>query len=174
MISQDEKITLFLNAISENLEMRRQEIAAEIAAVRKAEQDKAEKEANERSDAYIKTESEKIRLQTNRAQSVLETELRNELAAARNNITDAVFAGVAEKLGEFAQTAAYAEFIKKSAARISSFFGNTRITVFVKTADLNYTDHIVNETGSGSTVAADDGILIGGFKSKKRSEQRGG
>ncbi len=166
MISQDEKISLFLNAISENLELRRKEINDEIAAVRKDEEEKALREATGRSEAYIETESAKIILQANRAQSILETDLRNELAAARNVITDQVFAAVAEKLEDFTKTAGYGEFVKKSAARFLSYYGEKQITVFVKTGDLQYKELIISVIGPHCSVIADDWIRIGGCKAK--------
>lgn len=146
--------------------MLRKEIDAEIAAMRNAEQEKAEKEASERSEAYIKINSEKVYSQTNRAQSALETELRNELTAARSNITDKVFEAVSEKLRAFTKTAEYAEFIKKSAARISTFFTGKSTVVYVRTADMQYKDIIVSAMGSNCRVMADDTILLGGCKAK--------
>lgn len=166
MISQDEKINLFLNAISENLELRRKEINDEIAAVRKDEEEKALREATGRSEAYIETESAKIILQANRAQSVLETEFRNELAAERNVITDQVFAAVAAKLEDFTKTAGYREFIKKSAARFLSYYGEKQITVFFKTLDLQYEELILSVIGPHCRVIPDDSIRIGGCKAK--------
>jgi len=166
MISSDEKIKLFLNAISENLEMRREEIETEIAAVRSAEQAKAEKEAAERSEAYIKTESEKVFSQANRTQSVLETELRNELAATRSKITGQVFQTVAEKLEAFTKSPGYAGFIKKSAQRISTYFVGKKTIVSVRTADMQYKDIILSAMGPGCRVMADDSIILGGCKAK--------
>jgi len=96
MGTQDENIALFLNAISENLEIRRKEIEAEIAAVRKAEHDKAELEASARSEAYIQAETKKFLSRLNRDRSALETGLRRELAETRAGIADKVFAAVAE------------------------------------------------------------------------------
>ena len=169
MISQDEKIELFLNAITENLELRRKQINDEIDAVRKEEEEKALREATERSEAYIETESSKIILQANRARSVLETELRNELAATRIAITGQVFQAVAEKLHQFTKTAGYEEFIRKSAGRFSSYYGDKPITVFVKTEDMKYKDIILSALSPGCRVLADDSILIGGCKAKSDS-----
>lgn len=166
MISQDEKIRLFLNAISENLELRRKEINDEIAAVRKDEEEKARLEAAGRSEAYIETESSKILLQANRAHSVLETELRNELAATRSDITDQVFEAVAQKLGQFTKTAGYAEFLKNSAARFSSYYGDKQTTVYIKAEDMKYKDLILSASSPNCKVAADDSIRIGGCKAK--------
>lgn len=164
MSSSDEKITLFLNAISENLEMRRKEIEQEIAAVRRAEQEKAEQEAGQRSEAYIKAETAKVLAQANRTRSLLETGLRNELAAARSEITDAVFTAVAEKLKAFVKSADYELFLQKSAVKIAAVYGGKPVTIFVKTADLKYKDSLLQAAGSNSKVEADDSILIGGCK----------
>ncbi len=164
MSSSDEKITLFLNAISENLEMRRQEIEQEIAAVRRAEQEKAEQEAAQRSEAYIKAETANVLAQANRARSLLETGLRNELAAERGEITGAVFAAVAKKLEAFSKSADYEAFLKKSAEKIAAVYGGKPVTVFVKTGDLKYKQILLQAAGSNSKVEPDNGILIGGCK----------
>lgn len=164
MSSSDEKIRLFLNAIGENLEMLRKEIEDEIAAVRKAEQEKAGKEADERSEAYIKIESANVRTRANRQQSLLETELRNELAATRSDITGKVFETVSKKLGAFTKTAAYADFMKKSAAGFAAVYGAKPYTVFVKTPDLQYKDILLSASGIHCGVEADDTIIIGGCK----------
>jgi vacuolar-type H+-ATPase subunit E/Vma4 len=146
--------------------MRRKEIDAEISAVRSAEQEKAEKEASERSEAYIKIESAKVYSQANSAQSALETELRNELTAARSDITDKVFEAVADKIRAFTKTPEYAGFLKKSAARISAYFIGKSTTVSVRSADMQYKDIIISAMGSNCRVAADDTILLGGCKAK--------
>jgi vacuolar-type H+-ATPase subunit E/Vma4 len=166
LISQDEKIELFLKAISDNLEMRRTEIETEIAAVRKAEEEKALEEAAGRSRAFIETESAKAVLLANRAESELETALRNELASTRTAITNEVFKAVEEKLNAFTNTDGYADFLKKSAAGMAAVYGEKQITVFVKTPDLKYKDLLLSAAGPNCHVAADETILIGGCKAK--------
>jgi V/A-type H+/Na+-transporting ATPase subunit E len=166
MGTQDENIALFLNAISENLEIRRKEIEAEIAAVRKAEHDKAELEASARSEAYIQAETKKILSRLNRDRSALETGLRRELAETRAGIADKVFAAVAEKLKDFSKTPAYAKFLENSAVRIKAACGENKMTIFIRTADLPHKDIILAAAGAGCRVDTDDSIRLGGCKAK--------
>lgn len=164
MTSQDEKIKLFLNAINDELEIRREKITAEIDSVRNAELDKAGKEAEERSKEYIKTESDKIYAQINRNSTAIATELRNELTAKRSSITDSVFQAVTDRLVSFTKTAEYTDFMVRSVQRIASYFSNGELTIAIRPADLPLKDKIILEAGSGCTVITDDSIVLGGCK----------
>jgi vacuolar-type H+-ATPase subunit E/Vma4 len=167
--SSDEKITLFLSAISENLEMRRKEIDDEMNAVRKAEQEKAELEADLQSKAYIKAETVNILKQAKRTQSLFETNLRSELATARNDIANRVFEAVEKKLASFTQTPDYADFLKKSVLQMQSVFGKNPMLLYVRTADLCHKDLLLSAAGTATEIVADATIMIGGCKAHGKS-----
>lgn len=169
MDASNEKITLFLSAISENLDMQRKEITDEITAVRKAEQEKAEQEAARHSNAYIKAETAAIQTQTKRAQSYVEKELRGELADARTDIVNQVFDAVEKKLLAFTQTPDYAQFLEKSAANIQTVFGEQPMLLYVRPADLPYKDILLGALGASARILADETILIGGCKARGES-----
>ncbi len=169
MSSSDEKITLFLSAISENLEMRRKEIDDEMNAVRKVEQDKAELEANLQSKAYIKTETANILKQAKRTQSLFETNLRSELATQRNDIANRVFEAVEKKLTAFTQTPDYADFLKKSVVQMQGVFGESPMLLYVRPDDLHHKDLLLSAASTATDVLVDTTIVIGGCKARGQS-----
>ncbi len=169
MDASNEKVTLFLSAISENLDMQRKEIADEIEAARKAEREKAELEANRRSDAYIKAETAHILAQAKRAQSHFDKELRMELAAARTDIVNRVFDAVEKKLTAFTQTPDYTGFLEKSAARLQGVLGEQAMLLSVRPADLCYKELLLAAVGASAEVVADKTIVLGGCKARGSS-----
>lgn len=169
MDASNEKVTLFLSAMSENLDMQRKAITDEIEAARKAEREKAELEAARRSDAYIKAETAHILAQAKRAQSRFDKELRSELATARTDIVNRVFDAVEKKLTAFTQTPYYADFLKKSVAGMKGMLGDQAMVVYIRPADLPYKELLLAAAGASIEVLADETIVIGGCKARGES-----
>lgn len=164
MNTSNDKLELFLNAISEDLNALRRNIEQETADRQEKELQIACEEAYAMSTEYLETEKRKVRLQINSSRCALETELKHEFAAARDSITDEVFAEAAENIAAFTQTPEYELFLTKSLMNIAGIYGRNPITVFARPSDLQQVKGLLHCLPVNSELKTDTGIILGGLK----------
>lgn len=164
MISQEEKLSKFLEAINNYAQEQRQRILAELDARNRAALELAEKETL--SDAYrmINQETADVRNSISREVATFELESRKKLLARRGEIEKQVFTKAAERLSGFTHTAEYDRWLEKEAKAVASRFGNGgSTTVRLRSADSSKIELIRCAFGYECTFETDDTIQLGGF-----------
>jgi vacuolar-type H+-ATPase subunit E/Vma4 len=166
METQDQSLSIFLECINQSARKAIDSILDQADEYEEKALEKAKKEASQKSWEYIKYESEKLKSQTNRRISETNIAMKKQLMEQRNQIADAVFSKVAEKLTAFTQTDGYKDFLLKSVQRAAGFYKDLSFTVLVKEADLCHSEFLKETIKTLSTVESDKSIVIGGCKAK--------
>ncbi|OJU11333.1 MAG: hypothetical protein BGN88_06745 [Clostridiales bacterium 43-6] len=162
----DEKVSKFVAAITEDANQKRDQITRETEEHIKTELAKAEEAARSESELLILRKTEAIRAQVGRELSHKELESRKTLFNRREEIADEVFLTLKEKVLAFTKTGEYKDYLLRSATELSQKFDGQAVTVLIKQDDVLYQDDIIKLFAPGSTVQADQNILLGGVKAK--------
>lgn len=166
METQDKSLSIFLECINESARKVIDEILEQADAYEKQALEKAKQEAAQKSWEYIKSESEKIKTQTNRSISKANMAMKKQLVEKRAEIANTVFQKVAEKLATFSQTSEYRDFLLRSVQKFAAFYKDLPFTVMVRESDLRYSGFLKENVKTLSAVEADNSIVLGGCKAK--------
>ncbi len=135
------------------------EINSQLEETRKAE--------NERVARTLRFETERARTRANRDLSAARMAARATLAAQRQKISDETFAKAREQLAAFAAGDKYAAWLQTEAAALAEALGENS-KIYARTADLPLLKTV--KLPAGTTLAADDGIEIGGLKGENAAK----
>jgi len=164
--SQDIKLDKFFAAIGEDLKRRRTQIERELADTMARERDNAENEARELSLSFTHTEERRAHLLAARQVAQLEEKLSAELSQKKEDIAQAVFSQVREKIDAYTETPPYEEFLVQSAKRIAGYYRRAGIVFSVRQSDMRFADVIRSAAGYPCEVTADAGIALGGLRAE--------
>lgn len=171
MDSQYEQLTIFLDAINEEARLSTDKIMREADEFKANALEKAQQEAIEKSNEFIRYESNKLKTQSNRKVSEASKSLRKELLQQRNAIADTVFSKIIEKLQIFTDTEEYETFLINSAKQIASFYKDASFTLLLRNDDLKYEEQLTDVVKTISKIEIDNTIVIGGCKASCESSK---
>jgi len=166
METQDKSLIIFLECINESARKEIDSIFEQADAFEKQELEKAKQEAAQKSWEYIKSESIKIKTQTNRRISEASIAMKKQLTEKRREIANTVFSKVSEKLAAFTATEGYRDFLLKSVQRFAEIYKELPFTIMVKEADLQYGEFLKEKVKTLAAVETDGSIVLGGCKAK--------
>ena len=162
MNSDNEKISAFLDSINRDAQERCKQIKQEADRYVMQELGKAREHAHEDVKALKKTETDRLNEEANAGFSELEAQEKKKLIERRAEITNEVFGKAKEKLSEFAQSAEYIAFLKKSIGEIKKAIGDSCV-IFLKPDDNKYAAEL---SGLCKEIKYDRSIEIGGCKAE--------
>ncbi len=164
-IELNRQVEQFLAAIREEGAQNCAAIRSKTEAEIEAALAEAQKKEKARSEETVRFETVRAEAQANRQMSEGRAALRAELAAQRDELQKQVFDAAREKLAAFAAGADYAPWLEKNAQHIADMLG--ACTLYARSADLAL---LKGHVPAGCTLAADDGIALGGLKAASAAE----
>ncbi len=167
MISNNEKLNKFHQAINHYAEEQRKKIEQEVEEFKKRELDEAESEVLAEAYRMIQKEMAEMRGRITREIAHREMDARRALLEKRGEITRKVFAAAREKLLDFAGSAEYGALLEKFARALGPVFrGSETAVIFLKPSDMAYRDRVAQAYGGPCEIRPDAGIAIGGLRAQ--------
>ncbi len=163
MVNNERMVRDFVNAITDEVNERREEIEKSSVKYVEGELKKAESEILENVFLEVNRKNAEIKASVGREVSAKASECRKSVLSHRSKLADAVYDKAEKKITEFTKSEKYEEFLVNSAKNAVEFLGNESV-IFVRKDDLLYADKIEKATGCG--VQTDDSITMGGIMAK--------
>lgn len=164
MITQEQQLELFLDAINIATSTRSDIIRQEAEKIRQAELDKAREKAAQMSKSLLTFELEKARIQSNRILSETQNEQRKKLFEKRQEIAESVFFKAKSKLIEYTHSEEYKKMLIKSILKIANIYKDKPFSVLVKESDIESISKLREVRDLHIELLTDNSILIGGCK----------
>lgn len=171
MMTQEEKLNKFTQAINEYAQEQRDRIMREVETHNAAELEKAEKEFREESYKTIQRRTGEVRSMISRELAAKESAGKKRLLERRNAIEREVFERAASKLEEFTKTDAYKTYLRKAAIEARKSFikcGEEHLAstvIYIRDRDKKCSPLIKTAFGD-CTVKVDPGIVLGGLRAE--------
>ncbi len=156
------KSQAFFKAINDASRSHNDAIIKETESFKLHELEKAKAEAQRVYDEYVFAATQKMAVSDGVEAQRLSFELKKQVIAARQEITDSVFNNVTQKIKEFTATDDYAHMLVSSAEKMVKICGSDEIVIYLRSEDKIYEDRIKAVSASIST-AVDDEITLGGI-----------
>ena len=167
MISDNEKISVFLDSINSDAETRCKHIKQEADRYVMQELGKARQRAHEDVKSFKKTETDRLNEETNAGFSELEAQEKKKLIDRRSEITNEVFGKAKAKLSDFAKSEKYIDFLKKSISEIKTAIGEECV-IILKPDDKKYEAELSKLC---KEIKYDPTIGFGGCKAENIAEK---
>ncbi len=162
MQSQEQKLSLFLEAINSYAEKQRLRILYEMERYTGAELEKAESEALRDAYIHISKETAEVRASIVRELSAHELAARRRLFEQRVAIENDIFAEAEKRLRAFASGDKYDSYLTAAAEKVAGAVGYGAVTVRVRPGDEGK-KALLGVLIPGCEVKTDPSIRIGGF-----------
>lgn len=162
-MSQDMKLSKFLEAINKDAFERRQRIIAETEKFNIDELNKAEEDALNDVVALIEKEDAEIRNELKAEMSQREMESRKKILQFRENTFEKILSDAKAKILNYAQTDEYKKSLLISIKDIINKFNMSNYIIQIKPNDIVAKDQIEYELGAQSEVVYNPDIELGGF-----------
>lgn len=163
----EKSINSLLGAIASEAEAEKEKIKHETGKFVEKQINDAEKDALAESYDLIRSETLKVRSDYGKAVTAKRIELGNRMLLDRNNIKDAVFSNVKERILKFKASDDYKNFLLKSFARCTEALGGGSFTVSFSKDDLPLAETL-KASGIDFDALFDDSIKLGGIKVMSR------
>lgn len=164
MANSDEKVSKFVQAITEYAEEQSRKIHQEVENFKAERLLAAEKEVLIDSYRLIQKERTELNNQMSREMSRRELEARKALLAKRRDMMNAVFRQAEEKLIEYTAQPAYAGRVKQSLADMAEQLPAEGTVYSVSSRDAGLLAELSALCPQGSRVAVSEDIRIGGLR----------
>ena len=167
MISQDEQIARFVDAINQNAEKKRKKIEKEIKRLYTSGAERIQMAADEQMENRIFTETAEAETEFNRNVARIKRESRQALSNKRNEIFNSVFSLVSKKIADFTQSSEYLGFLSCSVDRLLKYVTDgvcTEAIFLAKSEDIEKVSSILSQKGIACKVSDDKEIILGGIK----------
>ena len=164
MVNNERMVRDFVNAITDEVNERREEIEKSSVKFVEGQLKAAEAEILEDVFLEINRKSAEIKASVGKEVSEKASEYRQSVLSHRSALADEVYNKAEKKITEFTKSEKYEEFLINSAKNAVEFLGKESV-IFVRKDDLSYAEKI--EKATGCAVQADDGIVIGGIMAKR-------
>lgn len=105
----------------------------------------------------------KIKKETNRTLSNLESGYKSEISKLRQSVFESIFEKAKEELQSFVQSEGYEKFLESSAQNIALLYSGT-LVVYIRTQDEKFKPNIEKAFGRAVLFEYDDSIKLGGIK----------
>lgn len=164
MANNEEKLSKFVQAITQYAEEQRERITQEIQELTAERLQKAEQEVL--TDAYklIQRETAAIKNQSVREMSMRELAARKEVLVRRQNITDNIFKHAKEKLTEFVCSSEYEQYMEKLLHQMIPLLSDFNTIYYISRRDQKLIEHLQNICPENARVELSDDIEIGGIR----------
>lgn len=166
MITNEEKLSKFNQAIHHYAEEQRKKIEEEVAKFKEKELNEAENEVLQ--EAYLLIQREMAQMRNNITQEMAHREMdaRRELLEKRRQLMEQVFSDAATKLKEFAGSTEYEDWMVRHCRELAEVFDDTETQIYVRPEDLKLEKTLADTFGKPCCVLADDEIQIGGIRAQ--------
>lgn len=159
----EKSINSLLGAIASEAEAEKEKIKYETGKFVEKQINDAEKDALAESYDLIRSETLKVRSDYGKAVTAKRIELGNRMLLDRNNIKDAVFSNVKERILKFKASDDYKKFLLKSFEQCTAALGGDSFTVSFSKDDLPLAETL-KASGIDFDAVCDDSIKLGGIK----------
>lgn len=164
MANSDEKISKFVQAITQYAQEQRDKIHREVEEFKSERLQHAEQEVLRDSYQLIQKERAELRHQMSREMSRRDLEARKELLAMRKDMTDRIFTDAEAKLRAYTETPAYAERLKTSLAALTGELPAEGTVFELSRRDEALLDTLRPLCPPGASFALTDDIVLGGMR----------
>ncbi len=171
MLSQDEQIALFVDAINKNALKMRREIEKDTKKLYLEETQKLEGAAKkELGEKIVYAEKETTALFSKKS-AALKAEYRQRLCKRREELTEQIFTEAQKRLTSFVSSSQYNAFLEKSIENICALL-KSDIIFYAKNGDCEAVKAVAEKHCTSFSVEADKSIAIGGVKAFGESERK--
>ncbi len=164
MANSDEKISKFVQAITQYAQEQRDKIHREVEDFKSERLQNAEQEVLRDSYQLIQKERVELRNQMSREMSRRDLEARKELLAMRRDMMEQVFADAEAALAAYVGTPAYAESLKTSLAGLVDVLPAEGTVFEIARRDEALLDSLRPLCPAGASFALADDIRLGGLR----------
>lgn len=168
MLSQDEQIALFVDAINQNALKMRREIEKDTKKLFSEQVQKLEQSAKAEMDRKLAYAENEIMTEINRKAAADKALYRRELCRRREELTNGVFEKARTILEDFSKSEAYPDFLIKSIEKIKTYLGD--FVLFVKAGDTDKVKAAAEKAGVSCQIKEDTNIKVGGVRAESLSE----
>lgn len=171
MLSQDEQIALFVDAINKNALKMRREIEKETKKLYNEEVQKLESEAETRLEEKLAYAENDIDTELNRAAAERKSAYRRDLYKRREELTQDVFNKASEILFDFTKKPEYDIFLVRSIKSVSEIF-HSSFVLYVRDADFERAKNALKISGLECVVQETSAIKLGGIIAECEAENK--
>jgi len=159
---EEEKISKFLDAIHADALSRRESIAQETEAFKKAELEQAEQQALSEAYMLIHKEIDAARATLARELANREIASKRELLAHRAGLAGRIFDTCRQQVAQFTGSTGYLPFLQKSVKEIAARFDSGEVILYLREADIKFAPKVVKAFGRPVGVETTGDIVLGG------------
>ena len=171
MLSQDEQIAKFVEAINNNAQKMCRTIEKETLKYYTAEAEKLEKQAKKLVRSRVEYSENEINQLFNKNIASYKADLRLSLIKKRESLVDEVFESVKEKIRAFTETEEYILFLQNSLSQMLQY-ADGDLTVFVKSGDAQKVKTACDRLNVNCVIEADNTILLGGIRARNKEANK--
>ncbi len=165
MLSQEEQVAIFVDAINRKAAMECKKIEKETKRLYTIEAEKLQQAAQtnmEKRLAYAKVQA---LTGYNKSIAKNHVDCRRRIAEKRKEIENRVFGAVKENLTAFTKESAYIDFLRESLMKLGRY-SEKALTVWVREADAQTVKRLIDEMKLGFSIKTDRNISVGGIKAE--------
>lgn len=171
MLSQDEQIAKFVEAINNNAQKMCKTIEKETLKYFTAEAEKLEKQAKKLVKSRVEYSENEINQAFNKNIAKYKSDLRLSLIKKREGLVSEVFDSVKEKICAFTETQEYISFLQNSLSQMMKY-SDGDLTVFAKSGDIEKVKTACDRLNINCVIEEDSTILLGGIKARNQSADK--
>ena len=160
MENEKEKLDRFINAVNNDIESQVKSILEEAREEEERIITSASVKAEEVKQRHLNDNRKMTSNKYVRMISKAELEVKKEILVCREQLTAQLFEKVTNKLGEYRETADYAELLEK---KISAEQSAENAKVFLAPEDMFLAEKLKKAAGGNIEIASDDSIRYGGY-----------
>lgn len=168
MLSQDEQIALFVDAINQNALKMRREIEKDTKKLFSEQVQKLEESAKAEMENKLAYAENEIMTAFNRKAAADKALYRSELCSRREELTNGVFEKAQAILEDFSKSEDYPDFLIKSIEKIKTYL--SEFVLFVKADDTETVKAAAEKAGVSCQIKEDANIKVGGVRAESLSE----
>lgn len=169
MLSQDEQIALFVDAINKNALKMRRETEKETKKLYIEETQKLEERAKREMEEKLSYAEKTLFTEFNKKAACDRAKYRSELYKRREELSKEIFEKAKKMLLDFSKSESYYTFLVKSIRKISEYL-HTDLVLKVKCGDKEKVCTAAKEANVICSVVEDSGIVIGGVIAESKAE----
>ena len=166
MVTNEEKLSKFNQAIHHYAEEQRRKIEEEVERFKEKELSEAEDEVLREAYQLIQKEMAQMRNNITKEMAHREMDARRELLEKRQQIMESVFQQAGEKLKEFAASPDYPTWMERHCKEIAKTFVKPGTVLYLRSEDLSMKDALQKAFGAGCEFRADESIRLGGIRAQ--------
>ena len=171
MLSQDEQIAKFVEAINNNSQKMGRTIEKETLKYYTAEAEKLEKQAKKLVKSRVEYSENEINQLFNKNIASYKSDLRLSLIKKRESLVSEIFESVKEKIRAFTETEEYILFLQNSLSQMLKY-SDGDLTVFAKSGDIEKVKTACDRLNVNCVIEEDNTILLGGIRARNKEANK--